>query len=135
MQMMMRQAARLICLGGALGALLLAQPQPEAGQTSFAQRCAVCHGALGDGGSAPDLSNPQWQATKADDELARIIRDGVRGSAMPAFGDTLNEATLRALVRHIRSLSAGPVDTEHIRKVQAPNINIKARNPLLRAEQ
>ena len=100
-------------LGFILGiaAVVSAQQRGDPGQTLFAEHCAVCHGALGDGGSAPDLTNRPWQAGITDEQLERIIRQGVRGSAMPAFGETLSADSRRTLVRHIRSLAAGGADS------------------------
>jgi mono/diheme cytochrome c family protein len=48
-----------ILLVTGIAAISSAQQRPDPGQTLFAERCAVCHGALGDGGSAPDLTNRQ----------------------------------------------------------------------------
>ena len=71
-----------MCLATGIAAVVSAQPRVDLGQTLFAEHCAVCHGALGDGGSAPDLTNRQWQASETDEQLERIVRDGVRASAM-----------------------------------------------------
>ena len=106
-----RGTGNLIWLTVGFAAAISAQPAPDSGQTLFAANCAVCHGGLGDGGSAPDLTNRQWQAGKTDEQLEQIIRDGVRASAMPAFGDRLNAESRRMLVRHIRALAAGAVDS------------------------
>jgi alcohol dehydrogenase (cytochrome c) len=128
----LHSAGKLIWVAAGFGAVLSAQQRGEPGPVLFAERCAVCHGALGDGGSAPDLSNRQWQASKTDEELERVIQDGVRGSAMPAFADRLNADARRALVRHIRSLSSGPI--ERGTAVKTPNIDVSA-NRLLGAER
>ena len=47
----------------------LAAAQPGPGQALFSQHCAVCHGAVGEGGSGPDLTNPLWQRSMTDDEI------------------------------------------------------------------
>ncbi len=130
--MTLRAAGSLIWLAVGLATGLSAQQPGELGPALFAERCAVCHGALGDGGSAPDLSNRRWQTGKTDEELERVIRDGVRGSAMPAFGDRLNAEARRALVRHIRSLSADAVEAGG--PVTTPNIDVTSAR-LLAAER
>jgi mono/diheme cytochrome c family protein len=72
---------------------------------AWRRSCASCHGTLGrgDGPQGPstrarDLSDPSWQASVSDAEIARVIRDG-RG-AMPKFD--LPQATLEGLVRLVR---------------------------------
>ena len=109
-----------------------AQPRPERGQTLFTEHCAVCHGALGDGGSAPDLANPAWQTSITDAELDRIIREGVRGAAMPAFVDRLDEEARRAVVQHLRSL--GSQALQPTSSVKAPKVSVSAER-LLHAER
>ena len=66
--------------------IAVAQTTPDPGQDLFTERCAVCHGAVGDGGSAPDLTNAAWQSHVSDADLEKVIRDGAPGTAMPAFG-------------------------------------------------
>src|SRR5262245_13058407 len=99
----MREAA---CFWVATTVLAQTQQAPGPGQRLFTQHCAVCHGGFGDGGSAPDLTNPAWQAATSDTQLARILRDGVKGTAMPAFAGRLDPAEQQEVVKHIRSLGA-----------------------------
>jgi glucose dehydrogenase len=106
----------------------VAQARRDSGQALFAARWAICHGALGDGGSAPDLTNSQWQAGRTDEQLERVIRDGVHGTAMPAFAGNLDAASLRALVRHIRSLSTNPL--EDASSIKTPEIAVSAERLL-----
>src|SRR5688572_22977983 len=98
--------ALILFLALAFASPAAAQGRMDRGQTLFTEHCAGCHGALGDGASAPDLANPRWQASVPDTELDRIIRDGIRGSAMPAFADRLDEEARRAVVQHVRSLGS-----------------------------
>ncbi len=65
----------------------------------YADLCAVCHGAEGEGGAGPTLLD----GGLSDEELATIIADG-QGS-MPGFGEELSPDDLSALVDHVRSLS------------------------------
>ena len=91
--------------------LAIAQPGP--GQALFSQHCAVCHGAAGEGGSGPDLTNPLWQRSLTDDQLDRAIRDGRPASGgalvMPAFQDRIDAAGRAALVAHLRRLAAAAI--------------------------
>ncbi|MCS6797851.1 MAG: cytochrome c [Myxococcota bacterium] len=72
--------------------------------------CASCHGPQGRGDgparppgiTVPDLTDPQWQASRSDAQIREAIARG-RG-AMPAFADQMPPPAIDALVRHVRSL-------------------------------
>ncbi len=85
------------------------QSGPNAGQVLFTQYCSVCHGATGEGGSGPDLTNPSWQHSMMDDQLGRTIRDGRPGTAMPSFKDRIDANGRLALVAYLRHLSASAI--------------------------
>src|SRR6267143_961265 len=103
-----------------------AKPDLPAGQRIFLQRCQTCHGpdGRGNGPAAPsmsprprDFTRGQYKyvstppgAPAADADLIRTVRDGLQASAMPYFGDLLNDEELRAVVAYVRSLGprAGP---------------------------
>jgi cytochrome c oxidase cbb3-type subunit 2 len=88
---------------------------------AYAQRCAVCHGpdGRGNGPAAPSMiprprdftrGEFKYKSTPAgeppsDDDLTRTVRDGLTASAMPAWGDLLNNEEIRAVVAHIKTLS------------------------------
>jgi mono/diheme cytochrome c family protein len=102
---------------------LLALPAAAAerdGAQIFAQTCAACHGSQGqgDGPGARDLdprprdltarqirfrSTPNGSAP-TDEDLARTIRNGLPGSAMPGFGALLSDSELSRLVAFVQSL-------------------------------
>lgn len=92
-------------------------PQPELGQTIYRSQCAPCHGedGGGDGFNAPFLPvTPQVHADgsvmslRADDALYDGIYAGGRvmgkSHRMPAFGPSLDDAELRAVVAYVRRL-------------------------------
>jgi alcohol dehydrogenase (cytochrome c) len=116
-----------------MAAAVLAQTQqaPGPGQLLFTKHCAVCHGAFGDGGSAPDLTNPMWQAGTSDAQLGRIVRDGVKGTAMPAFAGTLDPAEQREVLQHIRSLGAQAI--QPTTAVKIPRIYVDSQRLLAAA--
>jgi cytochrome c oxidase cbb3-type subunit III len=76
-----------------------------AGKRSFATTCASCHGLDGRGGErAPNiLARPEVQRM-SDADIARVIRQGTPSNRMPAFGDSLDAATINALTAYVRSL-------------------------------
>ncbi|HVJ89749.1 MAG TPA: cytochrome c [Labilithrix sp.] len=100
--------------GGGLLVVLAGCKQSEAApaerQQLFANACARCHGQNGtggvptyEGGPAPrNFSDHEFQRSRTDEQLKMTIRDG-KGSGMPAFGNTFDDAQLAALVAQIRS--------------------------------
>jgi mono/diheme cytochrome c family protein len=90
------------------------------GRTVFLHYCAPCHGEAGrgDGFNAynldpkpRNLSDPEFQELRTDEDLAMTIRAGGRAAglsnAMPPWGRTLNDRRIHNVVRFIRTLSAG----------------------------
>src|ERR1051326_6360814 len=75
------------------------QPATRSGQELFTRRCGLCHGSTGEGASGPDLTNPSWQASVSDQEMENAVRNGVRGTAMPAFAAQLQPAEIRSLIK------------------------------------
>ena len=98
--------------------------QQDPGVRLFAENCAACHGTFGEGGSGPDLTNILWQSEVSDSELDRIIGNGVRGTAMPAFGEKLDASARQALIRQIRTLTAHAIRPTTDRK--PPLIEVSA---------
>ena len=73
----------------------------------YRQNCSGCHGADGQFGPAPPLNDPLFLAIVPDEELLRVIRDGRRGTPMPAFarnmGGSLTDAQVIVLGTGIKS--------------------------------
>ena len=85
---------------------LKAQQQPNPGQELYSLHCAACHGAFGEGSSAPDLANPRWLAGVSDADLDRIIRDGVPQTGMRGFSGRLTTHEMWNIVNYLRTLRA-----------------------------
>lgn len=73
------------------------------GAAVYAERCAACHGAEGEGLTAPALSNPVYLATHSDAQIRDAIARGRTGTPMMAFADQLDAATLDDLTAFLRS--------------------------------
>ena len=75
--------------------------------TLYAENCAGCHGAEGRGGAAIALANQVYLAIADDAAIRRVIANGVRGTAMPAFaesaGGMLTDAQIDVITMGIRS--------------------------------
>jgi alcohol dehydrogenase (cytochrome c) len=95
--------------------LAVGQPTPTGtGATAFASRCASCHGTDGNGGElGPPITGRV--ASRTDEELRAVIRQGLTGAGMPAFS-TMSDTETSDLVQHLRSLRArsgsGPTRAE-----------------------
>jgi mono/diheme cytochrome c family protein len=86
----------------------------------YRRHCAHCHGTTGDGmGPTAMLLNPyprdyrqgkfkfkstERAAKPTDHDLETVIREGVQGTAMPAFG-LLPESQIKSLVEYVKYLS------------------------------
>jgi mono/diheme cytochrome c family protein len=110
----------LLLSGTVLALVFLPHPVPKTAtpvQRAYLSHCAVCHGANGRGSwratlfliRPGDLTDPQSMAGLSDDYLFGLIKDGgatIGKPGMPAFGYHLTDAEIRALVAHVRALSA-----------------------------
>lgn len=86
------------------------------GATLFADNCAACHGAKGDGGPGfPRLNDADWLWGNAPDTIYETLRVGInsahpdtRYAQMPAFGhdELLTRAQIDLLVPYVMSLSS-----------------------------
>ncbi|MGH2531204.1 MAG: copper resistance protein CopC [Thermomicrobiales bacterium] len=83
------------------------------GEEIYLANCATCHGAAGQGdgpaaaGLNPppaDLTSPLHRAHRPED-LALWVTNGLPGTAMPGFGETLSESEINDVVAYIQSLS------------------------------
>ena len=82
------------------------------GEGLYLQRCASCHGPTGAADGAlsrslsklpPDVGSLAWQAEQSDSQLAKVVRHGAPGTAMPPARD-LTEGEVGAVVAYLRSL-------------------------------
>jgi mono/diheme cytochrome c family protein len=97
-----------LCAAGALTA------SAADAKANWEANCAKCHGADGAGKTkmgeklkVKDYTDAKVQADLKDDAMAKAIKDGVKegdSTKMKAFGDTLSEDEIKALVAYIRTL-------------------------------
>jgi cytochrome c oxidase cbb3-type subunit 3 len=70
---------------------------------TFSATCAACHGLDGHGGErGPDIASRQVHEL-SDQELVRIVRNGISETGMPNFA-YLGDAKIEALVAYLRVL-------------------------------
>lgn len=127
------RAARRLAMPSALRDARNPTPATDAvlaeARAHFADHCAACHGNDGAGRTeigrnlyprAPDLRRPPTQSL-TDGELFGIVRNGIRLTGMPAWGDGSPESDREswALVRFLRHLPA--LTDEEIEAMKALN--------------
>ncbi len=114
----------LSCLAGlVIAAPAIAKPgNPDNGNTIYTQRCMGCHGEEGDGeGPAAERLNPpprdfssalyKIKTTGFDDivpndeDIIRMIRDGMPGTAMPGWSDILSKQDILDLVAYVKTFA------------------------------
>lgn len=80
--------------------------------TLYAENCAGCHGAEGKGGAAIALADPVYLAIADDNVMRKVIANGVRRTAMPAFaqsaGGMLTDKQIDVLTSGMRSIWGRP---------------------------
>ena len=83
-----------------------------AGQQIFASRCASCHGTNGGGGEfAPSIL--ERVPLRSDDELVRLLHNGIPSSGMPPFPDIVDKDRTN-LISFLRTLKPfGGMAAEH----------------------
>jgi mono/diheme cytochrome c family protein len=86
-----------------------ANTNAQPGVELFAQNCAKCHGAGGQGTTSagtPNFTSRDLQAKLTDQQITDTIRNG-KGGRMPAFGKELNAQQISELSARIRSFASG----------------------------
>ncbi len=119
MKMAMLIAAILLPFSSAADAM---PGDAEKGAQLYGKRCVWCHGEEGEGSgpAAERLNPPPRDFTSAqykikttafdddfanDDDMFRMIRDGMPGTAMPGWDDVLSEQEMWDLVLYIKTFS------------------------------
>jgi putative heme-binding domain-containing protein len=75
------------------------------GERAYQNSCANCHGPNGDLITGINLFRGQFRRQMSDDDLVRIIRNGIPNTPMPATSMTAEQAS--KIVAYLRSLAAG----------------------------
>src|SRR5689334_1653323 len=88
-----------------------AAPSTKQGAVLFRQECVFCHGVGARGGArGPDLTTGAWVHGGSDADLARTIREGVAGTAMPPNRLTDNEVwEIVSYLRSAQQPAAAPI--------------------------
>src|ERR1044071_8973665 len=77
------------------------------GDAVFKARCTGCHGSDGKGKSAigtPDFTSAKTQSGLSDADVIDPIRNGRKGTIMPAWSGKLSDEEIAAVAAYVRSL-------------------------------
>jgi len=86
-------------------------PSAVRGQSVFEASCASCHGLAGDGSAFPgaaDFTDVAFMRGEQPVKFFEAIRDGVEGTAMPAWGDNLSEMEIWDVLYYEWTLATSP---------------------------
>lgn len=87
-----------------------AQADIQYGATIYATQCTQCHGPTGDQVSGVDLRSGRFRNAATDDDLRRIVTQGIPGTSMPGRRLDPPEITgIIAYVRNMRDFNVGAV--------------------------
>lgn len=83
---------------------LFAQATPPDTAALYKSKCAACHLANGASKTASmNLADNAWQHGSSVKQVADVIRNGVKGTAMLPFKGKLTEEQILALAKHVRA--------------------------------
>lgn len=118
-----------------------AHGNPANGKKLFAEYCAHCHGAKGEGGHgtgvtfsrprdlpimAPALNNPGFLAAADDAMIKRTLMEGREGTPMISFLKVgLNEQDIDDIVSYVRSFEDDPLHWQYDRN-EAPTLSMES---------
>jgi cytochrome c oxidase cbb3-type subunit 3 len=74
------------------------------GQGIFQTRCASCHGAEGQGGIGPNLTDEYWIHGGKMTDILQVVTKGVLDKGMPPWGGVLSQDELHSVVAFVKSL-------------------------------
>ncbi|TVQ87298.1 MAG: cytochrome c, diheme subunit of cytochrome bc complex peta [Deltaproteobacteria bacterium] len=81
--------------------------EADRGSKVYQAHCASCHGAQGEGGAGPALSNEVFLGTVSDARLREMIARGRSGTPMPAYREVLSDRSLNDVTLFVRGLASG----------------------------
>ncbi|MGK0472680.1 MAG: cytochrome c oxidase cbb3-type subunit 3 [Candidatus Azotimanducaceae bacterium] len=80
------------------------------GRRLFANNCAICHGAAGQGSYGfPNLTDKEWLWGDSDEAITHTLTNG-RQAGMPAWGAALGEAGVAEVSEYVLQLAGRDVD-------------------------
>ena len=103
-----KQAEELLALGeiteATLAGLMDDPSMMSGGKKIFQSKCSTCHGAFGEGGIGPNLTDGSWLHGPQLTDIYRTVREGVTDKGMLAWERQLRPAELLAVSSYVGSL-------------------------------
>ncbi len=89
-----------------LASVAYAQTPPDSaiGRKIFESQCALCHGQTGGGGRGPSLNRPALKHAEGDDDLRKVIQNGIEPEMPGAW--QLNPHEVASVAVYVRSLGS-----------------------------
>lgn len=81
------------------------------GQALYRGLCSGCHGGMGRGGKGPDLTDDRWLHGSKDEDITRVIKNGVPGTTMKKLGESLKDQQIARIINYVRGLARAPGDS------------------------
>ncbi len=81
--------------------LLTDSESMDAGQTLYIKHCVACHGANGEGGIGPNLTDDYWIHGGSTADIVRIINIGVPAKGMLAWNRTMQPLEIQQVTSYI----------------------------------
>ena len=109
----MRVLAILFTIAAATPALAQQQSAVQ-GKALYDQHCTACHGAnAGAGERAPAIVSAatSMRGARSDTQLMAIVRNGIPGTAMPAWGNRLSDSDIASIGAYIHALRGTALDS------------------------
>lgn len=88
----------------ALAATSLSIGNASEGQNTYATYCASCHGQDGAGLVGPNLTDAEILHGSAIEDIRSVVKNGVLGKSMPAWGDILSATELENVSAYVHSI-------------------------------
>ena len=85
------------------------------GQRHYETQCGNCHGLTATGNpesGGPDLTTGRFRTASSDAGLFRVIREGIRGTAMIGINRDSPDQAVWQIITYLNSLSPANVNTE-----------------------
>ena len=96
----MKRSALYLIISCLVPVLLPAQSRIGTGEMMelYKQYCATCHGQNMEGGQGSSLIDGIWKYGSSDEDIAKVIREGVSDMGMVPWKEVLNEEQIRGLI-------------------------------------
>lgn len=78
--------------------------QTAEGQVVFGQYCAACHGAQGEGGIGPNLTDKNWLHGGKPTQILEVVASGVPAAGMPAWKPILGNSKVEQVTAYLLTL-------------------------------